>query len=309
MTVSGPTLARPIHPITHCPLRQSNGIEGEALATSVGCFTIARIMRYRARIHWSFGAVCLSLAGCGDDPSGPNLVDVPSADMLGGIDASSTDAPRASDVSTADAPRASDASVPQGDGSVTCTAGQTLCGAYCADTSRDPLNCGACRMTCAAGAPCMGGRCGAPMTGDAGMPGPDGSLTCGAGLVACGAYCADTNRDPLNCGACGTRCTNQPCAAGRCGPTGGGDAGVRDAGGGGGDGGGGGGDGGGMTDVGVSCGRPGTMCCATEPRCVGSACVGGMCPAMTTCGMSGRACCAGAIPCQPGLTCTSGVCR
>jgi hypothetical protein len=59
----------------------------------------------------------------------------------------------------------------------------------------------------------------------------------------------------------------------------------------------------------VSCGRPGTMCCATEPRCVGSACVGGMCPTMTTCGMSGQPCCTGPMSCAPGLTCTAGTCR
>jgi hypothetical protein len=35
--------------------------------------------------------------------------------------------------------------------------------------------------------------------------------------------------------------------------------------------------------------------------------VSGTCVA--DCGMSGQTCCAGARQCQPGLTCTSGVCR
>lgn len=253
-------------------------------------------MRRPNRSPWCFLlSGTLSLIACGDSDTPPgHLVDAAS-DTSAVVDVPATDTPDAG----------LDASNPPGDSSLACTAGQVACGTYCADTARDPLNCGGCGMACMGGASCTSGRCGSPMTGDGGMVGPDGALTCGAGQVNCGAYCADTARDPLNCGACGMRCMTQPCNAGRCGATGGGDGG----GGGRGDGGGGGGDGGTVEDVGVPCGRPGAMCCATEPRCLGSACAGGMCPSTTTCGMSGQPCCAGSMTCAPGLTCSAGTCR
>jgi len=65
----------------------------------------------------------------------------------------------------------------------------------------DTQNCGACGKQCAAGDPCIKGRCGCP-----------------AGYVACtGANgkvsCVDTQTDDFNCGSCGHACTTTPADA------------------------------------------------------------------------------------------------
>ena len=132
--------------------------------------------------YWLTVTCCLWLGACGDEQGRPAVLQSDAA-------------------AAADAPDATaSVDVPREDGALACTTGQTPCGTYCADTARDPLNCGGCGMPCAAGSGCTAGQCQTPMTGDGGMVGPDGSLTCGAGLVTCGAYCADTARDPLNPG-------------------------------------------------------------------------------------------------------------
>jgi hypothetical protein len=93
-----------------------------------------------------------------------------------------------------------------------CTMPQVSCanpggGSYCADPSKDPMNCGACGRMCGNGTVCNNGVCGAP--------------TCGAPTTACsnggGAYCADLAHDASNCGACGTVCPqNAICSGGVC---------------------------------------------------------------------------------------------
>ena len=45
----------------------------------------------------------------------------------------------------------------------------------------------------------------------------DTAITCTAPKVACGASCADTQADPLHCGACGKACGDKEvCSAGKC---------------------------------------------------------------------------------------------
>jgi hypothetical protein len=44
-------------------------------------------------------------------------------------------------------------------GQCTCPEGQTLCGAFCVDTSTDPANCGGCRNRCSEGQYCSNGTC------------------------------------------------------------------------------------------------------------------------------------------------------
>ena len=59
----------------------------------------------------------------------------------------------------------------------------------------DPDNCGACGKQCAAGQPCLAGRCGCP-TGKSPCPGFGGVIEC-----------VDTNFDDFNCGGCGIICS------------------------------------------------------------------------------------------------------
>jgi hypothetical protein len=122
-------------------------------------------------------------------------------------------------------------------------------------TGADPMNCGACGMTCTlanAQANCTGGRCAVAACtgtfGDCDANAANGceadtqtsSAHCGACNRACApgdfcglgrcvacpfprtfcpstAACVDTNNDAANCGACGRRCaTGEYCNAGRC---------------------------------------------------------------------------------------------
>ncbi|MBX3220317.1 MAG: hypothetical protein KF795_07330 [Labilithrix sp.] len=57
------------------------------------------------------------------------------------------------------------------------------------DVLVDPKNCGACGNACAAGQPCLKGKCGCP-----------------AGQIACGGVCVNPSIDDLNCGECGVEC-------------------------------------------------------------------------------------------------------
>jgi hypothetical protein len=83
-----------------------------------------------------------------------------------------------------------------------CNGGQTLCGGTCADVQADPLNCGACDVSCGGGLVCSLGEC---------------SSSCDAGLSACGAACVALASDALHCGACGVACgAGQSCVAGAC---------------------------------------------------------------------------------------------
>ncbi|MFO0560623.1 MAG: MXAN_6577-like cysteine-rich protein [Polyangiales bacterium] len=109
-----------------------------------------------------------------------------------------------------------------------CPSGQSVCGGACVNTQNDPANCGACGTACAMNELCAAGTCvrtGCPMgqtvctpsVADAGADGGDASADGAVGR----AYCADTNNDPNNCGACATVCPSGPnqiavCAAGAC---------------------------------------------------------------------------------------------
>jgi hypothetical protein len=91
-----------------------------------------------------------------------------------------------------------------------CSGPLELCGESCVDTSTDPLNCGACGMSCdvAHGVTCRDGSCGF------GAVSP-----CNEGMVACGALCFDTNTSAAHCGSCETTCDTaggEVCSNGTC---------------------------------------------------------------------------------------------
>jgi MYXO-CTERM domain-containing protein len=76
------------------------------------------------------------------------------------------------------------------------------CGKSCVDVKSDPLNCGACGTTCAAGQVCSAGLC---------------ATDCATGMTQCDRACVDLSTDLLNCGACGTACLEgQTCDQGIC---------------------------------------------------------------------------------------------
>ncbi|MBX3273713.1 MAG: hypothetical protein KF729_25840 [Sandaracinaceae bacterium] len=108
----------------------------------------------------------------------------------------------------------------------------------CVDIDRDPRNCGRCDNDCGTRGLCTGGVCCTPSAERCNGRDDDcdgavdedtaaecaasggfcvgGSCSCPAERQ-CGAVCADLDRDPANCGACGTRCgAGEVCAAGAC---------------------------------------------------------------------------------------------
>ncbi len=87
------------------------------------------------------------------------------------------------------------------DGGITgCALGELLCGATCANPSRDPNHCGDCTTTCLATEVCAGGVC---------------EPTC-APLTDCAGVCVDLTMNPDNCGSCGTDCGSGICVASAC---------------------------------------------------------------------------------------------
>jgi hypothetical protein len=97
-----------------------------------------------------------------------------------------------------------------------CTQNQTLCtpdggSAYCANTQNDNANCGSCGNVCGNGLVCSNGVCSnACASVDGGVETlcvPDGGSP----------YCANTQTDDANCGACGNACGNGfKCVGGAC---------------------------------------------------------------------------------------------
>jgi sugar lactone lactonase YvrE len=104
----------------------------------------------------------------------------------------------------------------QGNCTLTCVSGTIECANEpdsCVNPGTDNHNCGGCStadgggVTCPPGEVCSGGMCGescSPGYTTCVPPVPDGGLDAGvdAGLP----YCAQTNTDPNNCGACGKEC-------------------------------------------------------------------------------------------------------
>lgn len=95
--------------------------------------------------------------------------------------------------------------------STTCPGGQDVCGGKCVSKETDNENCGACGTKCGAGEVCSLGKC---------------ATSCASSLVTCdgesgdggsGKYCANTQTDNANCGACGAKCASgESCKVGKC---------------------------------------------------------------------------------------------
>ncbi|HEY7372556.1 MAG TPA: glycoside hydrolase family 30 beta sandwich domain-containing protein [Polyangia bacterium] len=85
-----------------------------------------------------------------------------------------------------------------GGGTISCNAGQDLCGGQCIDTTSDSDNCGGCGIPCLGGHTCQNRQC-----------------ACPAGLLECSGSCVAS--DATHCGTCSNACTgNQVCAGGSC---------------------------------------------------------------------------------------------
>jgi Tol biopolymer transport system component len=91
-----------------------------------------------------------------------------------------------------------------------CSEPLVLCGESCVDTETDPLNCGACGMSCdvAHGVACQDGSCGFTAVSP-----------CSGELVPCGLLCVDTSTSAAHCGDCDTACDTaggEVCSNGSC---------------------------------------------------------------------------------------------
>jgi len=97
-----------------------------------------------------------------------------------------------------------------------CTGGQTGCvpeggGApFCASLQTDGYNCGGCNVHCGALEVCNAGACASECS--------SGQTTCASDAGDAGpGYCAWTQSDNLNCGACGVACAPlEACTSGAC---------------------------------------------------------------------------------------------
>jgi hypothetical protein len=139
-------------------------------------------------------------------------------------------------------------------GTCSCSSGREDCGGACVDLLSDPSNCGTCATVCGAGQVCDGTGncalscqvglaecestcvdplnsrffCGADPADCATDPGIECAageiceggacvLSCQENLDPCSGVCVDLERDPANCGACGTACSGgETCQAGAC---------------------------------------------------------------------------------------------
>ncbi len=199
-------------------------------------------------------------SGGADASSDGGVKDGSSSDGASGVDATVVDAGGGGvDATTPDASGVDATVADAGSPPPLCPTDLATCssdgGSYCANTSTDNDNCGACGSVCTSGNVCNGGHCivtcgalttctpdgGAPYCantntdnancGTCGSTCPSGyvcgggvcSLTCGS-LTTCipdggvaNAYCANTSTDQSNCGTCGTVCAaGQACGSGSC---------------------------------------------------------------------------------------------
>jgi hypothetical protein len=83
------------------------------------------------------------------------------------------------------------------DGVCGCAASYTDCDSNatdnivaCTDVTKDAKHCGSCTKSCGDNATCSASAC-----------------ACASGFTDCTGKCIDTKEDPLNCSACGTKCT------------------------------------------------------------------------------------------------------
>lgn len=86
--------------------------------------------------------------------------------------------------------------------SLSCPAGQKICGGLCTNLQINPNHCGQCGAVCKSGQICTGGSCVA---------------SCQTGLTLCNNQCVDLKTDRTHCGKCGVLCSaNQICTQGVC---------------------------------------------------------------------------------------------
>lgn len=108
---------------------------------------------------------------------------------------------------------------------LSCEAGRACClgaaGDMCVDLSTDVTNCGVCGLDCVVarrGDSCVDYQCSCG-SAEVGCTGGENSICCPPAVAGGQAYCANTGRDPTDCGTCGFECiperANQ-CEGGSC---------------------------------------------------------------------------------------------